>query len=172
MSVKMRLARHGRKKRPFYRIVVADSRRARDGRFIEILGTYNPLTNPARVTVNQGKAFHWLGEGVELTGTVERILRNSGVLARYEAVKGGEELREEEMKISMDLFAHELDSHGSKRKGKRKVASGPADEAPAAVEAPAEVEVTAEAPAEAEVTADATAEAPAKSEEPAADTES
>ncbi len=163
MSVKIRLARHGRKKRPFYRIVVADSRAPRDGRFIEMLGTYNPIENPVRVAVDQSKTFHWLGEGAVMSGTVKSIFQRSGVLSRYAAAVGGEELRDEEKKISTEIFGHHLDDEGSKRKGKRKVASGPADEeaAPAA-EAPVAEAPAAEAPAEEAPAAEApAAEAPA-----------
>ncbi len=165
MSVKIRLARHGRKKRPFYRIVVTDSRSPRDGRFIEMLGTYNPIENPVRVAVDQSKAFHWLGEGAIMSGTVKSIFHRAGVLSRFEAARAGEELREEEIKISMDILGHHLDEHGSKRKGKRKVASGPAEDAPAPAAAPVaeEAPATAEAPA-AEA---APAEAPVAEEAPA-----
>ena len=145
MSVKIRLARHGRKKRPFYRIVVADSRSPRDGRFIEILGTYNPIQNPARISVDQSKTFHWLGEGAELTGTVKSIFQKSGILSRYAAARSGDELRDEEVKVSMDIFGHPLDEHGSKRKGKRKAVSGPPEEA-AAAEAAGETAPADEAP--------------------------
>ena len=153
MSVKIRLARHGKKKRPFYRIIVTDSRNPRDGRFIDVLGTYNPIQNPAKVQVNQVKTFQWLSEGAELSGTVERILKKSGVFSRYEAMRGGVPLQEDEEKISMEIFSHELDEHNSKRKGKRRVVSGPAEET--AVASPAE---TTEAPAE-------TAKAPAETTE-------
>ena len=144
---------------------MTDSTKARDGRFIEVIGTYNPLHNPAKVQVNQEKTFAWLGEGAELSGTVERILRRSGVLARYDSFRGGEQLMDEEKKISVEVFGHELDQHGSKRKGKRKVASGPAEEAPE--EATEAVEAAPVAEAEAEEVAE-TGEAPEeKTEEPA-----
>jgi len=121
--------------------VVTDSRNARDGRFIETLGTYNPISNPAKVQVNQTKTFYWLGEGAQMTGTVEKIFEKSGVLSRY---KTGEELREEEEKITVEIFGHDLDEHGSKRKGKRKQAASMTEEAEAA-EAAAEIESTGEA---------------------------
>jgi len=171
VSVKIRLARHGRKKRPFYRIVVADSRRARDGRFIESLGTYNPISNPAKVQVNQAKAFHWLGEGAQMTGTVEKILERSGVLERYQAMRAGAPLPEEETKISVEIFGHELDDQGSKRKGKRKAAAmieeePAAEEAPAAEEVPAEETPAEEAPAEEAAAEEAPAEEAAAEAEP------
>lgn len=134
MAVKIRLARHGRKKRPFYRIVVADSRAARDGRFIDILGTYNPILNPAKIQVDPTKTFKWLGEGAIMTGTVERILERSGVLAKY---KAGETADVETGKITVEIFSHPLDQFGSKRKGPRKQAATMTEEA-AAAEAAAE----------------------------------
>lgn len=79
MAVKIRLARCGRKKRPFYRMVVADERYARDGRFIEKVGTYNPLVNPAEVVVAKDRVEHWLGQGAQATRTVRSILKKEGV---------------------------------------------------------------------------------------------
>lgn len=79
MAVKIRLARHGSKKKPFYRIVVADERFSRDGRFLEKVGTYNPLTDPAQITVEKEKVEHWLGKGAQVTDTVRSILKKEGV---------------------------------------------------------------------------------------------
>ena len=78
--VKIRLRRMGAKKAPFYRIVVADSRYPRDGRFIEEIGTYNPLTDPASVNVNAERAQEWIKKGAQPTDTVRGILRKAGVL--------------------------------------------------------------------------------------------
>ncbi|MBN1824747.1 MAG: 30S ribosomal protein S16 [Candidatus Eisenbacteria bacterium] len=147
MSTKIRLARHGRKKRPFYRIVVTDSRNARDGRFVEVLGSYNPIHNPAKVQVNQEKAFRWLGDGAEMSGTVENIFARAGVLSRYQSARSGEELREEERKVTIEIFGHPLDEHGSKRKGKKDAPSGPSEEAPVAVAEEPVAEAAAEEPA-------------------------
>lgn len=80
MAVKLRLQRKGRKKAPFYHIVAADSRSPRDGRFIEKVGTYNPLTVPATIELNRDRAFYWLMNGAEPTDTVNAILRFKGVL--------------------------------------------------------------------------------------------
>ncbi len=77
--VKLRLARHGSKKRPFYRIVAADSECRRDGRFLEIVGTYNPLTDPAEVTLKEERVRYWMDQGAMLTHTVRSILQNKGV---------------------------------------------------------------------------------------------
>ena len=78
--VKIRLRRMGAKKSPFYRIVVADSRYPRDGRFIEQLGTYNPLVEPAEVKVDEERAQAWIKTGAQPTDTVKRLLKQAGVL--------------------------------------------------------------------------------------------
>ena len=80
MPVKIRLQRHGSKKRPFYFIVVADARSPRDGKFIQKLGTYNPLTVPATIQIDRQKALDWLHKGAQPTDTVRRILSFKGVL--------------------------------------------------------------------------------------------
>ena len=82
MAVKIRLARHGATKRPFYRIVVADSQCKRDGRFLENVGTYNPLTDPAQVTLNAERVQYWLQQGAIPTDTVKTLLKNEGVTAQ------------------------------------------------------------------------------------------
>ncbi|MGI6182296.1 MAG: 30S ribosomal protein S16 [Agathobaculum sp.] len=78
--VKIRLRRMGAKKAPFYRIVVADSRYPRDGRFIEEIGTYNPLTDPATVQVDAARAQEWIKKGAQPTDTVRGILKKAGAL--------------------------------------------------------------------------------------------
>ena len=82
MSVKIRLARHGSKKRPHYRIVVADSEAPRDGKFLEIVGTYNPLVDPAEVTVEEDRVNYWMGKGVILSDTVKSIFKKQGVFSK------------------------------------------------------------------------------------------
>ena len=81
MAVKIRLARRGAKKKPFYRIVVADERCPRDGRFIEVVGTYDPLEEPALVTLKEDRVRHWMGEGALPTNTVESLLKKEGFTA-------------------------------------------------------------------------------------------
>ncbi len=88
MSVKIRLQRHGRTKAPFYHIVIADSRSPRDGRFIEKIGTYNPMTVPALIDLNRDKAFEWLMQGAQPTETVNAILRFKGILFRKHLERG------------------------------------------------------------------------------------
>ena len=78
--VKIRLRRMGAKKAPFYRIVVADARSPRDGRCIEEIGTYNPLTNPATINVDAEKVQAWIKNGAQLTDTVRGLLKNAGIL--------------------------------------------------------------------------------------------
>jgi small subunit ribosomal protein S16 len=84
MAVKIRLARHGAKKRPFYRIVAADSDSPRDGRFLEKLGTYNPLQDPAQVVLDADRVKYWIGQGATPSDTVKTILKREGVFAAGE----------------------------------------------------------------------------------------
>lgn len=88
MPVKIRLQRHGSKKRPFYFIVVADARSPRDGKFIQKLGTYNPLTVPATIQLDRQKALDWLHKGAQPTDTVRRILSFKGVLYLKHLLRG------------------------------------------------------------------------------------
>ncbi len=80
MAVKIRLKRMGMKKHPFYRVVVADERSPRDGRFIEEIGTYDPMKNPAEVKINVEKAQYWLKTGAQPTDTVKILLKKTGVI--------------------------------------------------------------------------------------------
>lgn len=88
MAVKIRLQRHGRGKRPFYHIVAADSRSPRDGKYIERLGDYNPLTKPATIHVNVEKAVDWLMKGAEATDTVNAIFKYKGILYKKHLLRG------------------------------------------------------------------------------------
>lgn len=88
MAVKIRLQRHGSKKRPFYFIVVADARAPRDGKFIQKIGTYNPLTVPATVQIDRQKSLEWLHKGAQPTDTVRRILSYKGVLYLKHLLRG------------------------------------------------------------------------------------
>ena len=82
MAVKMRLTRLGDKKSPTYRIVVVDSRKARDGEYIDKIGHYNPTTNPAEIVIDNDKAKDWLAKGVQPTETVRALLLNAGVIEK------------------------------------------------------------------------------------------
>ena len=87
MAVKLRLKRMGAKKRPFYRIVAADSRSPRDGKFIEVVGTYNPIMEPAEIKVNQELALKWLNQGAIPTDTVRDLLSKQGVMKNFHESK-------------------------------------------------------------------------------------
>src|SRR5690242_19710922 len=88
MAVKIRLARQGRKKRPFYHIVIADSRSPRDGKFIEKIGTYDPTTIPATIDISKDKALDWLQKGAQPTPTLHKILSFKGVLYHKHLLRG------------------------------------------------------------------------------------
>ena len=83
MAVKLRLKRMGSKQKPFYRIVAADARSPRDGRFIEVVGTYNPIKGESQVTIDEEKALTWLNNGAQPTDTVKNILSRAGIMAKY-----------------------------------------------------------------------------------------
>ena len=158
--MKIRLARGGSKKRPFYRIVAADSRMPRDGRYIERLGTYNPLLakdSEERVKMNMERIQYWLGEGAQPTDRISRMLEAAGIL---------------EKKLRTNLKKGEPGQKAKDRveqKAAKLAEAEAAPEAPAEVvaEAPAEAEAAPEAPAE--VVAEAPAEAEAAPEAPAED---
>ena len=145
MAVKMRLARHGAKKRPFYHIVVADARMPRDGRYIERIGTYNPMVpkdHAERLVVKEDRVKHWLSTGAQPTDRVARFLGNLGLALKVEyrespkrslpKAKAQERLKEKE---DAKLKAAE-DAKAAKDKADK--AAKDAAEAPAAEEAPAE----------------------------------
>ena len=90
--VKIRLRRVGAKKQPSYRVVVADSRSPRDGRFIEVIGFYNPRTDPLTVEIKEDRALYWLAQGAQPTSAVAGLLKHLGTLDRLARLKGGEEL--------------------------------------------------------------------------------
>ena len=87
MAVKIRLKRMGSKKKPFYRIVVADSRSPRDGRFIEEIGLYNPVSEPKEIRIDDEKAVKWLGNGAKPTDTVSVLFKNNGIFEKFEESK-------------------------------------------------------------------------------------
>ncbi|MCK4856989.1 MAG: 30S ribosomal protein S16 [candidate division Zixibacteria bacterium] len=98
MAVKIRLRRMGAKKRPIYRLVAIDSRRAREGRFIDHLGHYNPLEKPATVKVNEEKIFHWLKQGAEPTDTVRSLFAQIGLSEKWELIKQGKDASDIEIR--------------------------------------------------------------------------
>lgn len=88
MAVKIRLQRHGRKKKPYYHIVIADARAPRDGKFIELIGTYNPITKPATIDIDREKALDWMNKGAQPTDTVRNILKSKGVMFKKHLLRG------------------------------------------------------------------------------------
>ena len=172
MAVAIRLARGGSKKRPYYRLVVADSRNARDGRFIEKVGTYNPLLakdSPDRVKLDADRIAHWLSVGAQPSDRVARFLDAAGIrerTARLNPIKAepGDKAKERVEERAGKLVAAEEAAAAA--------AAAPAVEEPVAEEVTEEAPAAEEAPAE-EVTAEAEApvveEAPAEAEAPAAE---
>jgi small subunit ribosomal protein S16 len=147
MAMKIRLARGGSKKRPFYRVVAADSRMPRDGRYVEKLGTYNPLLakdSAERVQLNMERVNYWLGQGAQPTERVARFLEASGDLAKTERnnpekAKPGKKAQEriEEKAAAKEAAAEaEKEAKEAAKAAAAEAAAAPAEEAPA--EAPAE----------------------------------
>ena len=101
--VKLRLKRMGKKKKPFYRIVAADSRAARDGRFIELVGTYDPVATPHIVECKEDRIMHWLSNGAQPTDTVRNLLRGKGLWLKWTLIKQGAD----EAKIASEMDAWE-----------------------------------------------------------------
>lgn len=100
MAVKLRLRRMGKKKQPVYKVVAADSRSPRDGKFIEAIGLYNPKTDPAIVDIKEDRALYWLGVGAQPTDTVKNLLSNNGILLRKELI--GKGLPEDQVAAKID----------------------------------------------------------------------
>ncbi len=201
MAVKLRLSRKGRKKAPFYHIVVADARSPRDGKFIEKIGSYNPMTKPATIEIDRNAAYDWLTKGAQPTDTVKAILRFKGVYYKKHLMRGVKKgaltleqvdtmwqqwIDAKEAKITArraDTMA-ELESFRKMVSGEAKAKVVVADQATKeaaeafrvdsdAQETEATVEVVAETPAEiVEEVAEAVTEAPAEvTEEVVAETE-
>ena len=155
MPAKIRLQRHGKKGQPFYHIVVADSRAPRDGKFIEKLGTYNPLTNPAQINIKFDRALHWYSIGAVPTDTVRSLLSW---------------MKEKEAKVANFVKANEEKARGEKKT--RLEAEKQVNEARAAELAKKRLaEMEAKKAAEAEAAAEAAAEEAPAEEAPAAETE-
>jgi small subunit ribosomal protein S16 len=167
--VKIRLRRVGAKKQPSYRLVAADSRAPRDGRFIEEIGFYNPRTEPETVRINEERVLYWLSVGAQPTDSAARLLRSSGTLERFERLKQGEAIEV----LVAEAEAEEVEG------AEEVTAETPAveaeaieaeEETPEAAEEAEIEEAEEEAPEAVEGAEEATAEAPA-AEEPAAETE-
>jgi small subunit ribosomal protein S16 len=100
LAVKLRLRRMGKKKQPVYKVVAADARSPRDGKFIEAIGLYNPKTDPATVDIKEARAIYWLGVGAQPTDTVKNLLSHQGIILKRELMKQG--LSEEQIAVKMD----------------------------------------------------------------------
>ncbi|MGC1269407.1 MAG: 30S ribosomal protein S16 [Croceibacterium sp.] len=158
MAINIRLSRGGSKKRPYYRIVVADVRSPRDGKYLEQIGTYNPLLakdDAKRVTLNEDRARYWLGVGAQATDRVARFLDVAGIrerAARNNPNKGepGKAAKDRaEEKAAKAAEAEEARLAAEEEAKAAAAAPAPVEEAPVAEEAPAAEEAAAEAPAEA-----------------------
>ena len=150
MAVKIRLQRHGSKKRPFYFIVVADSRAPRDGKFIQKIGTYNPLTHPATVLVDRQKALEWLDNGAQPTDTVRKILSTKGVLYLKHLLRGvGLGLFDQATAMTkFEAWHQEQEAAARERKERRRAQQAkPKPAKPVAVAVEVESQPEAEAPA-------------------------
>lgn len=122
MAVKLRLRRMGKKKQPIYKIVAADARSPRDGKFLEALGLYNPLTNPHTVDVKEDRILYWLGNGAQPTNTVKSLLREKGIILKNDLIKRGldEEKIESELAEWQKLKEASAASKAKKKKISRK----------------------------------------------------
>lgn len=112
MAVKLRLRRMGKKKQPVYKVVAADSRSPRDGKFLEAIGLYNPLTDPATIDIKEDRALYWLGVGAQPTDTVKNLLSKKGILLRKDLTKRG--LAEDEINKQMADWAKKQEAKMAK----------------------------------------------------------
>lgn len=127
MAVKLRLRRLGKKKQPIYKVVAADSRSPRDGKFIEAIGLYNPLTNPATLDLKADRALYWLEHGAQPTDTVRNLLSQKGVLLEKHLKQKG--ASEEKIREEMENFQklREAKSKTGKTRKKKKGDKAPED---------------------------------------------
>ncbi len=136
MAVKLRLQRGGKKKQPIYRIVAADSRYKRDGRFLEKVGNYNPNTDPMTIDLKENRVMHWLGVGATPTDTVKNLLSRKGILLKWTLKKKGKDeatiAAEFEKWSAMQILKREKEiARKVRRKVAKKKAAAPAAEAKA-----------------------------------------
>ena len=112
MPAKIRLQRHGKKGQPFYHIVIADSRSPRDGKFIEKIGTYNPITDPAQINIKFDRALHWYSVGAVPTDTVRSLLSKAGVMMKYHLLRGVQKgaLTEEQAEVKFQTWMKEKEA--------------------------------------------------------------
>ncbi len=173
MPVKIRLQRHGKKGKPFYWVVAADSRAKRDGRYLEKLGTYNPNTNPATVDIKVDRAVNWLQNGAQPTDTAKNLLSETGALLKNHLVNGVRKGAHSEEDVETKFAAWVSEKASRQDVAKDKVAKSMADEKAKALAAEKEINEKRKADAEAAIAA-AEAEAAAaeaQAEAAAAETE-
>jgi small subunit ribosomal protein S16 len=170
MSLRIRLSRGGAKKRPFYRIVVADSRSPRDGRFIEKIGTYNPMLakdDPARINFDADRAKHWLGVGALPSERVAKFLAGADLIKLPERREQSKQHMPK--KKAQERMEAEKEAAEAAAAAAAEEAAAPAEEEAPAEEAPAEEAAAEEAPAEEAAAEEAPAEEAPAEEEPAAE---
>lgn len=135
MAVKLRLRRMGKKKQPIYKIVAADSRSPRDGRFLEAVGLYNPLTNPHTVEVSEDRVQYWLDNGAQPTLTVKSLLSRKGILLKKDLKKRG--FSEERVKTEVENWEKQREAKAGSKSAKKKKKEEPVVQEPDS-ETPAE----------------------------------
>lgn len=167
MATKIRLQRHGKKGKPFYHLVVADSRAPRDGKFIERLGSYNPNTNPATIVLNFDSALDWLNKGAQPTDTARAILSYKGVLYKKHLQGGVKKGAFDEAKAE-ELFSKWVEAKEAKIEGKKSGLASAKDEAKKAALAAEAKKKEEKAAAVAAKNAPVEEEAPAEEEAPEA----
>lgn len=182
MAVKIRLKKMGAKKKPFFRVVAADVRSPRDGRFIELLGYYNPMTDPPDLKFDDDKVFKWLDAGAEPTEAAGQLLKKAGLLERWQLLKQGVKISELDSKIAerrekQPTAIPEKEKEAAKKKKAEAAEAEAAKESEAAAQEEKEADVKeaaeTEAPAEEagpKEEAEVKSEEPEKAEEPAEET--
>jgi small subunit ribosomal protein S16 len=162
MPVKIRLQRHGKKGKPFYWVVAADSRAKRDGRYLEKIGTYNPNTNPATIDIKVDRAVDWLQNGAQPTDTARNLLSETGALLKNHLVNGVRKGAHSEEEVEAKFAAWVADKVSRQEVAKDKVAKAKADEKAKALAAEKELNEKRKADAEAAAAEAAAAEAAAE----------
>lgn len=117
MAVKLRLRRMGKKKQPIYKVVAADSRSPRDGKFLESIGLYNPLTNPSTIEIKEERALYWLDKGAQPTDTVKSLLRKKGITLKRELIRKG--LPEDKIQAEMENWNKLREARSSNKDSKK-----------------------------------------------------
>jgi len=123
LAVKLRLRRMGKKRQPIYKIVAADSRSPRDGKFLESIGMYNPKTNPHTVEIKEDRALYWLGVGAQPTDTVKSLFRQTGINLRRELTKRG--LTDEKVEAEMENWKKTKEASSAKKTVSKKAVKEP-----------------------------------------------